>query len=189
MVVRVCCVVLCRAVVGTADPRFPDRGVQLTYSAGDSAGCRDAQGNAILRTMNLFFRCSADATNVFDDEVIIERSNCIYDIYLTSLYGCPTQCIKGGTLCSGKGVCGYDSDAHSARCFCNTGYEGDSCNVATPPPPGITVEGIFLIIMVLLLVGVMALTAFMLLKLRRLQVDPSAYGELAGRFNELGQIA
>lgn len=85
-------------------------------------------------------------------------------------------------------MCGYDRDANTARCFCNTGFEGDDCLTVSMPDNGISVEMVFLVIMVILLVISVAMVAFMLLRLRRLTVDPAAYGELAGRFNELGMV-
>ena len=36
---------------------------------------------------------------------------------------------------------------------------------------------------------VIGLVGFMFLKLRKLQVDPSAYEQMQGRFNELGMLA
>jgi hypothetical protein len=86
-------------------------------------------------------------------------------------------------------VCGYDSDATTARCFCYQGFQGADCTTPIPPPDNsISVETVFLIIMVILLVAVLGLVAFMMLRLRRLTIDPAAYGELAGRFNELGMV-
>jgi hypothetical protein len=36
---------------------------------------------------------------------------------------------------------------------------------------------------------VIGLVVFMFLKLRKLQVDPAAYDQLQGRFNELGMLS
>jgi len=100
----------------------------------------------------------------------------------------PAECIKGTTLCGNQGVCGYDSDAQAARCFCNTGFEGADCKTVTQPSNRDSVETGLLIFMVCLLVLAVLVVGYMLLRLRRLTVDPAAYGELAGRFNELGMV-
>ena len=44
------------------------------------------------------------------------------------------ECGRGidGSLCSNLGVCGYDFDAGTAKCYCYAGYEGDSCDTETP---------------------------------------------------------
>lgn len=92
-------------------------------------------------------------------------------------------------MCSSNGVCGYDTDAKKSRCFCNTNWEGSSCSDRTKESGALSLEAIFLIIVCIILAGTMGLVGFMVLKLRRFQVDPAAYGELQGRFNELGQFA
>jgi uncharacterized protein HemY len=85
-------------------------------------------------------------------------------------------------------VCGYDRDISAARCFCNQGFEGDDCLSVAQPQGGVSIEMVFLVIMVILLVVSVLMVGFMLIRLRRLTVDPAAYGELAGRFNELGMV-
>ncbi|KAA0151907.1 hypothetical protein FNF27_03219 [Cafeteria roenbergensis] len=172
------------------DERFPSRGVTISYVGGSSDGCYDKNWNPVKRAINLKLRCSADADthNIGDDELVVERESCTYDLYLESLYGCPTQCIKGNTLCNGQGVCGYDNDAQKARCFCNTGFEGDDCLTVTQPSSGMSIETVFLIIMVILLTVAMFAAGYMVYRLRRLTIDPAAYAELSHRFNELGMV-
>ena len=57
------------------------------------------------------------------------------------------------------------------------------------PPPPVSVEGVLLIIVCIGLVAVVGLTAYMVLRLRRINVSADAYGSLQGKFNELGQMA
>jgi hypothetical protein len=73
---------------GGADTRYPWRGVTLTYTGGSSSGC-----NGISRQLNLKLACSGDSNSkdVGDNELVVERQSCIYDLYLESLYGCPTR--------------------------------------------------------------------------------------------------
>ncbi|RYG51613.1 hypothetical protein EON67_02995 [archaeon] len=63
-----------------------------------------------------------------------------------------------GELCSGNGVCGYDSAISQARCFCNSDYlESDCQTPVTPFPSGgvaaSTIIGILLGIAGLLFYG------------------------------------
>lgn len=85
-------------------------------------------------------------------------------------------------------MCGYDNDAQKARCFCNTGFEGDDCLTVTQPSSGMSIETVFLIIMVILLTVAMFAAGYMVYRLRRLTIDPAAYAELSHRFNELGMV-
>jgi hypothetical protein len=50
-------------------------------------------------------------------------------------------------------------------------------------------ESILLIIVCIVLAGVLGVVAFMVIKLRRLNVNPGAYNELQGKYNELGMMS
>jgi len=92
---------------------------------------------------------------------------------------CP---IVNDKLCNGHGICGYDADIKSAACLCNQGWEGADCTDGTwmmqvvhvlpcdapqrlllwgvpcaesSSGSGVSVEGVFLIIVLILLVGVL----------------------------------
>ena len=54
---------------------------------------------------------------------------------------------------------------------------------------GMSTAGVLLILVGIALVAVLGLGGYMFLKLRRLTVDPAAYGELDGKFNSLGQLS
>ena len=49
-------------------------------------------------------------------------------------------------------------------------------------------EGAFLVIALVLLLLVIVLTGWMYLKVRKLRVNPNAYGQLKGQYNQLGQM-
>jgi hypothetical protein len=51
---------------------------------------------------------------------------------------CP---IVGGSLCGGNGVCGYDSTAAQARCFCYDDWMESDCQTPRYPFPGGAVAG------------------------------------------------
>ena len=114
------------------------------------------------------------------------RATCVADC--VAALPSSAECIKGNTLCNGQGVCGYDNDAQKARCFCNTGFEGDDCLTVTQPSSGMSIETVFLIIMVILITVAMFAAGYMVYRLRRLTIDPAAYAELSHRFNELGMV-
>jgi hypothetical protein len=112
---------------------------------------------------------------------VFETNSCNYKLVLQSIAGCPTQCITGGSICSGNGICGYDTDAQASRCYCYTGYAGDVCSGPASDKSGMSAEGIILIVVCVVLALVLGVVVFMFFKLRKLQVDPAAYGELQGR--------
>ncbi len=100
---------------------------------------------------------------------------------MSSVAACPTQCRTGGSLCNGNGVCGYNTDALRSQCFCYNGFSGSMCASGAPPAPGMSAEGIILIVVLIALAMVVGLVIFMFLKLRKLTVDPGAYDQLQGR--------
>jgi hypothetical protein len=168
----------------TADPVRPARGVVVTFINGDSQWCpyisqtRQYQN----RTFSVELLCSPTKPQAtYSDASVIELNTCDYRMTLKSIAGCPLQCVSGGSICSTHGVCGYDTDVGASRCFCYTGYEGSDCSQSVADKGGMSAEGVILIIVCIVLCGVIGLVAFMFLKLRKLQVDPAAYGELQGR--------
>jgi hypothetical protein len=121
---------------------------------------------------------------------VFERNTCDYQIELKSIAGCPTQCINNGLLCANNGVCGYDTDAKRSKCFCFSGFTGGDCSASTSSASAaLSGEAIILIVVCIVLSMVIGLVVFMFLKLRKLQVDPAAYDQLQGRFNELGMLS
>lgn len=117
----------------------------------------------------------------YTEASVVETDTCNYKLTLKSIAGCPTSCVTGTNVCSGNGICGFDTDSQSSRCFCYTGYQGGTCGEGAAASGGMSAEGIILIVVCIVLAGVLGVVAFMMLKLRKLQVDPAAYGELQGR--------
>lgn len=170
------------------DPAYPDRGVVLTYFGGDATWCP----RGVKRSLSLQIVCAALAPGPAGYSLVAaqETSSCAYQVTLPSIAGCPTQCLTGPLqVCSGNGVCGYNTDAGRSQCYCYSGYAGATCGSAAPTPAAISTEGVLLIIVCVALVAVVALTVYMVLRLRRLNVAADAYGSLEGKFNELGQMA
>lgn len=174
------------------DPLYPARGFMLTYPYGDSTWCPPGRS----RSLTIEFLCSSlipTGSGSYGLVTVSEENQCDYHVQLPSIYACPTQCLTSGApnpvICSGNGVCGYNTDSKMSQCFCNNGYNGATCNAGPPPPAGLSAEGIILILVCIVLAGVLGLLGYMLVKLRRLQVDPAAYGQLTNKFNELGQLA
>lgn len=168
----------------------PARGVRITFLNGENQWCPTTNGIPNNRTFTVELLCAnvAPQSN-YGDASVFELNNCDYRMQLKSIAGCPLQCVSSGSICSGHGVCGFDTDAGASRCYCYTGYQGNDCGTATADSGGLSTESIILIIVCIVLCGVIGLVTFMFLKLRKLQVDPAAYGELQGRFNELGMLA
>lgn len=172
---------------GMFDVNNPARGVVLKTDGGQTCNVNGAE---VPRELRLVFQCSHDTSNKFDQEQVTETNTCHYYIQLNTIHGCPTQCLdsKATTICSGNGICGYDTDAGRSRCFCNSGYAGSTCSSRTTKSHRKTTEGVILAFVLLLLVAVVGMVAYMFLKLRRLNVDPSAYENLQGRFNQLSMM-
>lgn len=170
------------------DQAKPAQGVVITYPGGDSVWCPNRN-----RTFSVEVLCAPVPPanpSAYQTASVFELNDCDYRLTVASVAGCPTACITGNTICSGNGICGYNTDAGTSQCFCNTGFGGASCGAATGGGgKGMSAEGVLLIIVCIVLAGVLGLVGFMFVKLRKLQVDPSAYGQLEGKFNELGMLA
>ena len=96
------------------DQADPSTGVTLVYTGGDSSMCGDRE-----RSLRVSFYCMNNPTNLPTDSDIVEFPACTYNIRLESMFGCPVSCGEYmRTLCGGNGVCGYDRDRETARCFC-----------------------------------------------------------------------
>jgi hypothetical protein len=169
------------------DETRPARGVSLTYLGGSSSFC----GGGRSRSFTVSLQCSPMPLGVLSTTAtVFERNTCDYQMELKSIAGCPTQCINNGLLCANNGVCGYDTDAKRSKCFCYSGFTGADCSAsAGSASAGLSGEAIILIVVCVVLSMVIGLVVFMFLKLRKLQVDPAAYDQLQGRFNELGMLS
>lgn len=151
-------------------------GVSLTYQHGDRCGV-----NGAYRNFTIHFVCTAS----LDDEAqpapindVQEKNTCQYEIIFPSIYACPQECPVGSNnkLCSGHGICSYDSDHGAPRCFCNDGFGGADCaqtvtNSATPTEsalPHIGLVGIALVITCVVLVMLIMATFLVFLKIRKM---------------------
>jgi hypothetical protein len=135
--------------------------------------------------MSLELMCALTQPSVaaYSTASVREENTCSYRVQLPSIAGCPLQCRAPGdtALCSGNGVCGFNTDAGASQCYCYAGWSGGLCASAIPSTSGLGVEGVFLIIVCVVLAGVLGLVAFMVVKLRKLAVNPAAYAELQGK--------
>jgi hypothetical protein len=57
--------------------------------------------------------------------------------------GCPLECPRGANsaVCSGNGVCGFDNNAMTSRCFCNDDYIESDCSAPRYPTPTGSIAG------------------------------------------------
>ena len=100
----------------------PSTGVILSYTGGDNTWCKNE------RSLRLSFYCMNNYQSLPKDSIVIEYPQCVYNLQLESIYGCPVECGQvDNKLCGGRGVCGYDRDRQAPRCFCNDGYYGSAC--------------------------------------------------------------
>lgn len=73
---------------------------------------------------------------------IDEQNQCAYVANVYSTLGCPLECpTPGGQLCSGNGVCGFDSTVQAARCFCNDDWIESDCSAPRYPTPTGAIAG------------------------------------------------
>lgn len=164
------------------DTSNPSRGVAVTYLTGDL--CPNTVGTP--RQLTVWLLCYDDATNVPDEEVVLETNMCNYEIFVKSAFGCPVQCpltaAGGGStrrICAGHGVCDYDSVRGNSRCFCNPGYYGEDCSDVTVPTPRLTSTGTILIVVSVVLGLTLAFLGYIwFFKIARLRLDPTAYSTL-----------
>ncbi len=166
-----------------ADPVHPARGVVITFINGDSDWCSYISPNVRRnRTFSIELLCApVPPQATYADASVIELNTCDYRMQLKSIAGCPLECLSNGAICSSHGICGFDTDVGSSRCFCYSGFTGSDCSSPVADNSGTSAETVILIIVCIVLCLVIGLVAFMFLKLRKLQVDPAAYGELQGR--------
>lgn len=170
-----------------ADALKPARGVVLSYPGGDYSWCPGDKN----RTFSIELLCAPTQGTpaTFSTSSVLEANVCDYRVQLKSLAGCPTACITGSSLCNGNGICGYNTDAKRSQCFCNAGASGAQCAAHPTASKQLGAEGIILIIVCLMLAGVLGLVGYMFMRLRKLSVDPSAYGELQGKYNGASLLA
>lgn len=176
----------------------------MIYTTGENSFCPFAYSAATQsyiqsnRSFTVELPCAPVAVqSAYGDANVFETDgSCKYRMILPSIAGCPQQCITNlgnngqpAQICNGRGICGYDSDNKYTKCFCYSGYKGNGCTEAVVAPAGLSVESGLLIAAFIVLAGVIGMTVFMFTKLRKLQIDPAAYSELEGRFNELGMVA
>lgn len=175
---------------GLYDTTNPSRGVTVQYLSGDS--CPTSFGRT-ARQLKLWLLCYDDATNIPDDETILENQVCAYDIFLKSAFGCPVQCplfappgSQTRRICAGHGVCDFDAVRKNSRCFCNAGWGGDDCSQSVGAAQRLSMAGVILIVVSFILVVMLALLAYLwIFKISKLRLDPTAYSTLAGA-DEIG---
>ncbi len=151
-------------------------GVAVTYKGGD-------EGIKQPRTLIVEYRCSQDDVTPAVS-VVQESTTDVYTAVVRSVHACPTACITNlntGELCSRHGVCAIDTTAKAARCFCNKGFSGDSCDdkeddddddddeSATPTLIGLNIT---------LLVLIMGVSGFVIYKTKEIVDGDSSYARM-----------
>lgn len=161
------------------DEDRPGAGVKLTYTGGQHCS------NGERRSLVLNFECSATAgIEKFEETVMDESGHCTYEVTVLSEYACPAEFGFGGghSLCNEHGVCGYDTDAEEARCFCNEGYSGPGCD-QSQDSPGLQGYGPILGLLVFVTIAIVGLVAavgflFRYMSQRTMPLDGESYARL-----------
>jgi hypothetical protein len=156
----------------------PSRGISLKYIGGDY--CAGVANTG--RSLTIHILCADDLANVPDVEPVEEVQPCQYELWFTSIYGCPLQCgVDKRQLCGGKGACRFDRDLQAPRCFCSSGWGGEACadKVASlAAGVAVSVAFIMLCLFTCVLICVLIGVVLMWLKVRTLRLDPRAYASL-----------
>jgi len=168
------------------DDKNPGAGVILTYKDGQHCSHKDAQGNKLRRELSLKFMCSVHGGEMerIRETVMDEASQCKYEITVESEFACPTECGFGGghSMCNEHGVCGYDTDAKEARCFCNEGFGGAGCD-EQKDAPGLAGYGPILGLLIFVTIAIVGLVAavaalFRFMSKRTVPMDGESYARL-----------
>ena len=102
------------------DSQDPTKGLQLQY-VGDYCSSGDQ------RQFNIQMICADKMNPVPTHGKLLTLQLLFQVVYCeiinkSAIYGCPLECpVSNRRLCGGNGLCAYDSDKSSARCFCNEG--------------------------------------------------------------------
>lgn len=156
-------------------------GVRITFDGGSE--CR--KDEATPRKFAVNVRCVKEKTSLNFLSTVSEdlENGCEYEVDIFSIHGCPTEChsTTHEKLCSGHGVCGIDSEAQKARCFCNTDWDGPDCaeeKKAKSGPSSTKVNTILLFLVFVLLAGFFILSFFLYGKIKALNADDVRYNAL-----------
>lgn len=111
----------------------------VVYTTGNGAWCQRGSKNMQLRVELLCpnthrYMFKPEWSRSVIEENVVEYPTCVYTVQYFSVWACPTSCMTyyyyysfEGTVCSGRGVCVSDPNDGSARCICDDGWEGDTC--------------------------------------------------------------
>ena len=179
--------------MGLYDVTDPAMGVVIKYKQGDF--CCPFSGNCAYKeyqqkNISISLRC-ADAVTTFPEEVAAGTTNngCDYTVLFRSAYACPTECPHiNGNVCGSHGVCGYDEELSTARCYCGSRYTGVDC-MTFKYKSLLSVDALIIAVTVIVAVVVIYTILYVWNKLRKISVNPDAFDSLENKFNELGQMA
>jgi len=105
------------------DQSDPSKGVSLKYIGSPDYMCHSGD---IERTLTIDVMCGDKSPYII--EYAQEPDVCQYHIQMTSIQGCPKEClVTSNGLCDGHGECSYDSTSKSPHCFCYEGRGGKDC--------------------------------------------------------------
>ena len=99
---------------------------------------------------------------------------------------CP---VVDNNVCGSHGVCGYDSNIKTTRCFCTMQYTGADCTVFQYKSL-LSMNTLVIVLTIVLTLVTISTIFYVWNKLRKINVNPdAAFENLENKFNELGQMA
>jgi len=109
------------------DPNNPAAGFVIKHGGGDM--CKEV--NSEKYSFVAKFICSDKPQSDVNRQFIVPEDECTMSVVIESRKACPVQCPVDPELglCSGMGVCGYDADQKTSRCFCYSGRSGAQCEI------------------------------------------------------------
>ena len=178
--------------MGLYDITDPAMGVVIKYKEGGFCCPYKTCNNEDYRqtTISISLRC-ADAVVDIPTYTYVgtTNNNCDYAIFFRSVHACPTECPRvNNNVCGSHGVCGYDEEQDTARCYCSSRYSGADC-MTFKYKSLLSVNTLVIILTVVVTLVVILTILYVWNKLRKISVNPDAFDSLENKFNELGQMA
>lgn len=124
----------------------------------------------------------------------VSEKECHYTVTMATEFGCPSECDRPESqVCGSNGFCGYDTDKKAPGCFCDQGYAGISCLGSSSDgggsPDNSKCDGVCvaLIFVFLLLLGLIATSVIILMRVRKMNELNVRFAALAEDLNPNGE--
>ena len=116
------------------NPQDLAAGMSLSFNGGDSCIGFNQDGSVTKSTYKLTVNLVCSNVQGGPPQVeVYETEACTFNVDFPTHVGCPVPCIAdpaqhgSSRICSGQGVCRYDTVNNAAKCLCNHGQSGALC--------------------------------------------------------------